>query len=168
MIHSQSAGQLKATRRLLLKGMLGTYCASLVPWALAQPVDEKGLGAFSALSALIAGRQSLNSELSRILYRALVEDDPQFDSNCRTLLATIEQRQLPIEQLQSVLDTENSAQARVPRQVAQAWFLGVVGEGKRARCLAYEHALNAEFVADHLRPPTYCYGEYGSWSKQPV
>ena len=137
-------------------------------WALAQPVNAEGFGAFTALSAFIVGRKALDGELSARLYRALVEDDPQFDANCRALLAAIEQRQLPIDGLQSLLDAEGSAQARVPRQVAQAWFLGVVGEGKRARCLAYEHALNAEIVADQLRPPTYCYGEYGSWSKPPV
>ena len=38
----------------------------------------------------------------------------------------------------------------------------------KARCLAFETALNAEVVADVLKPPTYAYGAYGSWMRKPV
>lgn len=56
----------------------------------------------------------------------------------------------------------------MPRKVAMAWFMGVVGSGAQARCLAYEHALNAQIVADVLKPPTYAYGTYGSWARNPT
>ena len=46
-------------------------------------------------------------------------------------------------------------------------MLGVVGSGEGARCVAYETALNAVIVADVLKPPTYAYGAYGSWSAKP-
>jgi hypothetical protein len=48
-----------------------------------------------------------------------------------------------------------------------AWYLGIVGEGEHARAVAYESALNAAAVADVLAPPSYCTGEYGSWSRKP-
>jgi hypothetical protein len=69
--------------------------------------------------------------------------------------------------LQEVLDAEHSALAPLPRRIVTAWYLGVVGEGEHARVVAFETALNAVAVADVLKPPTYCYGAYGSWTKKP-
>ena len=68
-----------------------------------------------------------------------------------------------------MLDGEHSPLAPLPRQIMSAWFLGVVGGGGSgdARCVAYETALNAVVVADVLKPPTYAYGAYGSWSAKP-
>ena len=37
-----------------------------------------------------------------------------------------------------------------------------------ARVVAFGTALNAVVVADVLKPPTYCYGVYGSWTKKPA
>lgn len=48
----------------------------------------------------------------------------------------------------------------------RAWCLGLVGEGEATQCIAYEDALNAVIVADVLKPPTFPYGPYGSWSQQ--
>jgi hypothetical protein len=42
-----------------------------------------------------------------------------------------------------------------------------VGEGDKARCLSFETNLSNELVSDKLRPPSYCYGGYGSWSEKP-
>ncbi|MES2870477.1 MAG: sugar dehydrogenase complex small subunit [Pseudomonadota bacterium] len=156
------------TRRLLLQGLLTAYTASLIPFALAEPVDSPEQGAFLALSAIIAGRQSLDPVLTKMLYQALVEEDTGFAQSAKDLLALINQRQLDPLQLQKTLDDEKSPLATVPRKVATAWFMGVVGSGAKARCLAYEHALNAEIVADVLKPPTYAYGTYASWARNPT
>jgi hypothetical protein len=77
-------------------------------------------------------------------------------------------RSVELPKLQSVLDNERSALAALPRRILSAWFLGIVGEGERARCIAFETALNAVIVEDVLKPPTYCYGVYGSWAQKPV
>jgi hypothetical protein len=45
--------------------------------------------------------------------------------------------------------------------------MGIVGDGAKARCLAYEKALNAVIVADVLKPPSYAYDAYGSWAAKP-
>jgi hypothetical protein len=34
--------------------------------------------------------------------------------------------------------------------------------------VAYEFALNAQTVSDKLKPPTYAYGVYGSWTANPT
>jgi len=158
----------KPTRRVLLQGLLTAYTASLIPFALAETVDTPEQGAFVALSAIIAGRQRLDPVLAGMLFKALVEQDPGFAQAAKELLVMINERQIDPMQLQQTLDDEKSALASVPRKVAMAWFMGVVGSGAQARCLAYEHALNAQIVADVLKPPTYAYGTYGSWARKPT
>jgi Membrane bound FAD containing D-sorbitol dehydrogenase len=156
------------TRRMLLAGMLSGYAASLIPWALAQPVQDASRGAFLALSAILAGRKALDESQAGRLYDALTGDDPGFSAAVSALLAMIDARKIDPLQLQEMLDAEHSLLAQLPRRIVTAWYLGVVGEGERARVVAFETALNAVAVADVLKPPTYCYGVYGSWTKRPA
>jgi hypothetical protein len=155
-------------RRALLASFLSAYAASLVPWALAQPVADGARGPFMALSALLAGRQALDQKQGKRLYDALVADDPAFPLKAQALLALINQRSIDPLQLQQLLDSEKSELAPLPRKIVTAWFLGIVGDGARARCLDFETALNATIVADVLSPPSYAYGAYGSWTSKPV
>ncbi|WP_256350497.1 sorbitol dehydrogenase family protein [Pseudomonas gingeri] len=164
---TKRSNAMRPTRRTLLKSLVTAYTASLIPWALAEPVDSADQGAFVAMSAIIAGRQTLDSELAKNLYRALLADDPNFASAVMDLLALVNERKSDPLALQKMLDDERSPLAPVPRKIATAWFMGVVGSGEHARCLAYENALNAIIVADVLKPPTYAYGPYGSWAKNP-
>jgi len=155
------------SRRRLLASLLTAYTASLIPWALAEPVPSAGRGAFTALSAILVGRQALDSAPATRLYDTLSTDDVQFPAAAQALLALINQRHIDPLQLQGVLDGEQSPLAPLPRKIMGAWYLGVVGNGEAARCVAYESALNAMAVADVLQPPTYAYGAYGSWSNKP-
>lgn len=162
------ADQTNLTRRLLLFGLVSAYTASLIPWALAQEATDADNGAFLALSAILAGRKSLDSAQAQRLYAAFVADDPGFPTAAKSLLDTIEQRKIDPVQLQKVLDDEKSPLALLPRRIVTAWYLGIVGDGANARCLAFETALNAQAVADVLKPPTYAYGAYGSWTRKPT
>ena len=155
------------SRRRLLAGLLTAYTASLIPWALAQPAPHADRGAFTALSAILVGRQALDAVQTARLYDALTADDAHFPADVHSLLTVINQRQIDPLQLQNVLDTEHSPLAPLPRKIVSAWWLGVVGSGE-ARCIAYETALNATIVADVLKPPTYAYGTYGSWTNKPI
>jgi len=151
-----------------LEGLLTAYTASLIPWALAQPASDAERGAFTALSAILVGRQALDAAQTARLYDALAAADARFPSDVQTLLGLVNQRRIDPLQLQNVLDTEHSPLAPLPRKIVSAWYLGVVGSGDGARCIAYETALNAVAVADVLKPPTYAYGVYGSWSNKPI
>jgi hypothetical protein len=157
-----------ASRRRLLSSFVGGYAASLIPWALAQPAADADHAAFLALSAILAGRPSLDLALGTRLHEALAVDDPGFPAATRALLALIGERQVDPMQLQALLDGEHSPLALLPRRIVSAWYLGIVGEGEHARCVAFETALTAAVVADVLKPPTYCYGVYGSWARKPV
>ncbi|MET2831443.1 sugar dehydrogenase complex small subunit [Mesorhizobium shangrilense] len=156
------------TRRLLLFGLVSAYTASLIPWALAQEVTDADTAPFLALSAILAGRQSLDSAQALRLYKALVADDQGFPAAVKSLLDMIEQRKIDPMQLQTTLDTEKSPLSTLPGRIVTAWYLGIVGDGANARCLAFETALNAQAVADVLKPPTYAYGSYGSWARKPT
>jgi hypothetical protein len=156
------------SRRLLLFGLVSAYTASMIPWALAQEVTDADNGTFLALSAILVGRQSLDATQAKRLFSALVTDDPGFPVAAKSLLDTIEQRKIDPMQLQKILDDEDSPLKLVPRRIVTAWYMGIVGDGAKARCLAFETALNAQAVADVLKPPTYAYGAYGSWARKPT
>ncbi|TGT71974.1 MULTISPECIES: sugar dehydrogenase complex small subunit [unclassified Mesorhizobium] len=164
----QFVDQPNAARRLLLFGVVSAYAASLIPWALAQEMTEADTAPFLALSAILAGRQSLDSAQALRLYKALVADDPGFPAAAKALLDTIEQRKIDPMQLQKTLDDEGSSLKLVPWRIVTAWYMGIVGDGAKARSLAFETALNAQAVADVLKPPTYAYGAYGSWANKPT
>jgi hypothetical protein len=155
-------------RRLLLAAFAGAYASSLIPWALAQPVRNPDSGAFMALSALLVGRASLDAALGRRLYEALAATDSGFAASAQALLAFINERKVDPLQLQATLDAGKSPLAAMPRRIMSAWCLGIVGDGDKARCIAFEEALNARMVADVLKPPTYAYGPYGSWHRKPA
>ncbi len=156
------------SRRRLLAGLLAAYTASLIPWALAQPAPHADRGAFTALSAILVGRQALDAVQATRLYDDLAAANPNFPADVQALLALVNQRQIDPLKLQQALDAEQSTLAPLPRSIVMAWALGVVGSGEGARCIAYETALNAVIVADVLKPPTYAYGAYGSWTSKPT
>lgn len=156
------------SRRRVLASLLAACTAAHIPWALAQPVTDDKQGAFLALSAIIAGRQSLDTAMAQRLYAALSQHQTGFPEAAQALLKLINEQSIEPMLLQKALDDQKSPLAPLPRLIAAAWFMGIVGTGKDAQCIAYEHALNAQMVADVLKPPTYAYGAYGSWSKKPV
>ncbi|MFA5678598.1 MAG: sugar dehydrogenase complex small subunit [Pseudomonas sp.] len=155
------------SRRVVLAGLLTAYTASLIPWALAASAPDADRGSFLVLSALIAGREALDTDLAMRYYDALVKQDPLFPAAAGAVLALINQHQIDPLQLQAWLDESRPELAGVPRRVATAWFLGIVDTAEGARALAYEDALNAQIVSDVLQPPSYCHGGYGSWARKP-
>ncbi|MCP8894535.1 sorbitol dehydrogenase family protein [Shinella daejeonensis] len=165
---ADAADRPDANRRLLLFGLVSAYTASLVPWAMAQEATDADHGAFLAVSAILVGRQSLDAAHAGRLYAALSADDPEFPAAAKALLELIESRRIDPMQLQQILDDEQSPLKLVPWRIVTAWYMGIVGDGAKARCLAFETALNAEAVSDVLRPPTYAYGAYGSWTRKPT
>jgi len=51
------------SRRRLAVSLLSAYTATLISWAWAQPIANDQQGAFFALSAILAGRQSPDTGL---------------------------------------------------------------------------------------------------------
>lgn len=155
-------------RRRVLAGMLTAYTASLIPWAVAAPIANQSEGVFLAVSAILVGQTALDAALGNRLHAALATASPHFDADAQALLTLIDNQHIDPAKLQATLDAAGSPLAALPRTVMRAWCLGLVGEGEATRCIAYEEALDAVMVADVLKPPTYAYGPYGSWSKPPI
>ncbi|MGK5011683.1 sugar dehydrogenase complex small subunit [Janthinobacterium sp. MDB2-8] len=169
--NKEGRSPLNPGRRMVLAGLLSASAATLIPWALAEPVANAEQGAFLGVSAMLVGRQVLDPVLAKRLYDALVAQDAAFPAKVRALLTLINAQGLQAAGLQEALDALAPAQsplAALPRQIASAWYLGIVGTGEAAVCVAYEQALNAAVVADVLKPPTYSYGAYGSWARKPI
>jgi hypothetical protein len=155
-------------RRRLLGAIAAVYAMPHTRWALAQTGAQADRSAFMQLSTVLTGRDRLDAKLAQRLYDALAAEDRAFGARTTALLAFMKERRLDPARLQPVLDEERRDLASLPRAVVAAWYLGVVGSGERERCVAYEEALGAVTVADVLKPPTYCYGTYASWSRKPT
>ena len=121
-----------------------------------------------AVSRVLTGRPTLDSDQAARLYEALVADAPGFPADIQALRSFIDERKIDPALLQQALDAEQSLLAAVPRAIVKAWYTGIVGEAGGARCVTFETSLMHVAVADRLNPPSYCYGSYGSWMDQPA
>lgn len=157
-------------RRLLLSALIAASGSTLIPRAGAQPQPAGSVApdSFMQVSKILTGQTSLDGALALRLYQALVADDAGFGDQHQRLLAYINDHKADPAQLQQMLDAEKSPLAAVPRRIVSAWYTGIVGEGVRARCIAFETNLLNVLTADKLRPPSYSYGVYGSWAAKPV
>jgi hypothetical protein len=155
-------------RRSLILTFVFGYTAWSMPGALAASASTAGYTDFLAVSSFLTGRTSLDAALAARLFEALSQDDAGFGEQVQTLRKLIDDRRIDPLQLQSVLESDKSPVSALPRKIATAWFLGTVGEGERARCIAFEDNLTNVAVTDKLTPPSYCFGAYGSWAQKPI
>jgi hypothetical protein len=154
-------------RRTLLAGLTAALMTACVPSATAQEDVSAARRSFAELSNLLTGRSTLDATHADVLYDALVASRPHFDSEVRALLTLMQNRTIDPKDLQRTLDGERSPLAALPRAIVSAWYLGVVGEGERARCVTFESSLSYEIVSDRLSPPSYCHGGPASWVEKP-
>lgn len=160
-------------RRLLLASILASYASSFIPWPLANaqtvvPETAAAPEAFLMVSRAITGRATLDAVQANRLYAGLVATVPSFATQLTALAAFIAANPSAEKQLQASLDAANVPFAKLPRQIATAWYVGVVGSGPAARCVTYETSLMNVVVSDRLKPPSYAYGPYGSWGRNPL
>ncbi len=150
-----------------MASLLAACATRVIPPAFAAPAADAAGGAFLAASQILTGRASLDPAQASRLYEALLADDPGFPAEVQALVTLIEQQKIDPLQLQHVLDSEHSPLAALPRKIVTAWYIGVVGDGEKARCITFETNLTNVVVSDKLKPPSYCYGGYGSWAEKP-
>jgi hypothetical protein len=124
--------------------------------------------AFLAVSRVITARASLDAGQAARLYESLVSNAPSVAIELQDLRGWLQDRKIEGKDLQRSLDAQKSPLAALPRKIATAWYTGIVGEGERARCITFETSLMHQAVDDHLRPPSYCFGPYGSWADAPA
>jgi len=165
------------SRRFFMGGSVAVLCT----WICGKPLlsqaaaaisngTEKNLAkdAFLQVSLILSGHAELPPAQIERLYQALSASDAAFAGQVQALQAFMTERKLGASNLQAALDAEQAAFAALPRRILQGWYVGVVGSGAKATCVAYEDALMNLAVDDQLRPPSYAYGAYGTWSAQPL
>lgn len=164
-----------STRRLLLTSILASYASSFIPWTLAgaqtpasAPASANVLDDFLSVSQLITGHATLDAAQAKRLHDGLVATMPSFAEQLSALAAFVASNKPAAHDLQTSLDAANAPFAKLPAQIATAWYIGVVGSGAAARCVTYESSLMNIVVADRLKPPSYAYGPYGSWGRNPL
>lgn len=161
-------------RRQFVTGLLVLGVAQIAPWALATspaptptPAPAAASPAFLALSHYLTEREGLNPRLAARMQAALQALDASFATKAEALWRWIDGQRIPLAAFDGRLKAEQPELAATAEQTMQVWVLGIAGADFQTRVLAFEYALNAQLVADKLKPPTYAYGLPGSWSLNP-
>ena len=174
MMHlPEGAGKRLTRREAVLSVALAaaaSSAASVLPspsWAQGSNWAQ-GQNDFSAVSQVLTGRASLDPALRDALLARFMAQDEQFPAKLRALRQLTDRFGHDPEAFGAQLKNDGADLAALRGQILQGWYLGVVGEGEKAVCVTYTGALANAAVADVLRPPSYAYGEYGSWKSQPA
>ncbi len=102
------------------------------------------------------------------LVAAFAKNDPKFGAKVSALLKLIGSEPVDADTLKAKLAGADKDVAALPQAILTGWYLGIAGSGKDAICVAYASNFANQTVADVLRPQSYAYGAYGSWSAKPV
>lgn len=161
----------RLTRRRLLQGMGVLAATTLIPTGIFPAYASSAISHdFITVSIFLTGREKLSSDYSAALYSALTQYDQTVPTKLSRLRAYIDTHSIKAADLKARLGADPAVADLValPALLLTGWYLGIVGSGDRAVCIAYVDALANKEVADVLRPPSYAYGAYGSWATKPV
>lgn len=155
------------SRRVILQSLVALPGLGLLAAGLPAPVlAATAAGDFTAVSRALTERDSLSPALGEAIHTAFLAQNAQFDTQLARLAALLATPSA--EPLQARLTGANADLAPLPGAILTAWYLGIVGHGEAARCVAYRDDLANQLVSDKLHPPSYAYGAYGSWAAKPV
>jgi hypothetical protein len=164
----------QVSRRMFIGGALAALSVPLASSLLTgnalaapSPFLMQAKADFIRLSYLLTGHPSLDASMAERLYQHMLTLYPDFTQQVRALAQFIDANHISADNLHPALLQQQPALAPLPAAILTAWYLGVVGTGKQAVCLAYENALMNQAVRDHLTPPSYAYGAYGTWATKP-
>jgi len=165
---------LPSRRRFIGTAFVGALAVNLgLSWtrstlAADQVVARTASPVFLEVSQKLCGRGHLEPGLATRLYSALVAEHADFPEQLQQLAQFMTGPGTNVTGLQASLDAAKPAFAGLPRAIVTAWYTGIVGQGETAHCVAYEESLMNVTVADQLKPPSYAFGNYGSWANQPA
>ncbi len=124
------------------------------------PPAAGNLAVFTTVSATLTGRGSLDPALAQALYQAFQVAVKDFDTTLLKLRGAMTGEEI-------TFSDEQKAEQGLSQSILQAWYLGVVGKGKKAVCVTYTEALANKVAAPILVPPSYSYGPIGTWTTKP-
>jgi hypothetical protein len=159
-------GALKALGALALSGVASQLLLSTRAVAALVPAGQ-GLHDFIAVSSTLTGKADVNPTLALALYGAFLKSSPEIDGALASLKTTLLGADVLAQEDKTTFSEAQKADQALSQAILQAWYLGVVGKGKKSVCVAYADTLSNQVVADVLVPPSFSYGPCGSWSAKP-
>lgn len=159
-------GALKALGALALSGVASQLLLSTRAVAALAPAGQ-GLHDFIAVSSTLTGKADVNPTLALALYGAFLKTSPEIDGALAGLKTTLLGADVLAQDDKTTFAEAQKAEQALSQAILQAWYLGVVGKGKKSVCVAYVDTLSNRLVADVLVPPSFSYGPCGSWSAKP-
>jgi hypothetical protein len=161
-------GALKALGALALSGVASQLLLSTRAVAALVPAGMgPGLHDFIAVSSTLTGKAEVNPTLALALYGAFLKTSPEIDGALAGLKTTLLGADVLAQDDKTTFAEAQKAEQALSQAILQAWYLGVVGKGKKSVCVAYVDTLSNQAVADVLVPPSFSYGPCGSWSAKP-
>lgn len=162
-------GAIRALGALALSGVASQLLLSTRAVAALAQVEQSGQGLhdFIAVSGTLTGKAEVNPTLALALYGAFLKTSPEFDGALAGLKATLLGADVLAQDDKTTFAEAQKAEQALSQAILQAWYLGVVGKGKKSVCVAYVDTLSNQAVADVLVPPSFSYGPCGSWSAKP-
>ncbi|WP_369788119.1 sugar dehydrogenase complex small subunit [Rouxiella sp. WC2420] len=159
------------SRRRVLQGMGVLAASTMLPSSILPAfATSSSVADFVRVSAMLTGREKFSQEFSGALLAAFTKIDSTFADKLARLRAYIDANALKGSDLIAKLHADSSLSdiQELPGNILTGWYLGIVGSGDKAICVAYTQALANVEVAHVLRPPSYAYGAYGSWASKPA
>ncbi|MFK3740802.1 sugar dehydrogenase complex small subunit [Massilia sp. TN1-12] len=155
---------LQALGAALLAGSAGRLLSATRARAAVDAAGP-GMADFTDVSRRLTGKPDPDPALALALYHAMRQATPDLDAALAALRDVLSRDGLAD-------DRTAFAEAQKPQQalaqaILQAWYLGVVGKGGKASCIAYVETLANRAVAAELVPPSFSYGPCGTWSARP-
>ncbi|CAL8481211.1 sugar dehydrogenase complex small subunit [Caballeronia sp. S22] len=148
-------------------GFVGGMSARHSAWAQGSTVSDADFAAFMHLSQYLTGKTTLDVEIARAIFAGLHDEDANVATQVAQINDFVARSKTPANALQAALDSTQPALAGLPKRIMPAWYLGVVGSGKKARTVAYEQALMYPPIADVIVMPSYARGAPGYWAQPP-
>lgn len=132
----------------------------------AQPdAPVAGLDDLMQVSRWLTQQDSLNLTVGRALLQALNQTQKGFIGSLLQLKNLLQsQPELLQQDHLTFADADSEKLAKV---ILAGWYNGVVGKGQHALYVTYVNTLANQLVDDKLVPPSFSYGECGSWAQQP-
>lgn len=135
--------------------------------AAEQAAPTQGLEEFTQVSQWLTAQDALNPTVTQALLIAFTQTDNTFLSRLSKLKTLLEDNPPLLKQDRLMFGDANADSEALARSILSSWYNGVVGKGFDAVYVTYVNNLANQLVSDKLVPPSFSYGEIGSWAQQP-
>ncbi|ARJ44258.1 hypothetical protein B1H58_10380 [Pantoea alhagi] len=126
-----------------------------------------GLDEFIQVSRLLIQQTELNVTVAHALTQAFSQTQKGFISELTRLKNLLQNQPALLQQDRLKFADADAESEKLAKAILSGWYNGVVGKGNHALYITYVNTLASQLVSDKLVPPSFSYGQIGSWAQQP-